>query len=270
MAYKPKYAQSKGTPAAREPVQRPEHPRNARKQMGRGMLVFFILLGLIVVPLSSLLTACFLGDILQNVGRPKPAVQAEVADMQILQNFESVVAENIAAAGDSVRPADMPEQPETVPPVTEEELPPVRKDYKIEEDTLVAPEPNQALFGKTDDRQEMAKLLHDARWLLDGQSTFFQPSQQLYEKNSFLRYYLDETIFAIAWQEEHDGCIYTFSEVKVSHPSQFRRHLAGGEYCSNMQYLTTEMAAEVNAVVASAGEFYRIRDFGAVVYQGQA
>ena len=270
MAYKPKYAQSKGTPAAREPVQRPEQPRNARKKMGRGMLVFFILLGLIVVPLSSLLTACFLGDILQNVGRPKPAVQAEVADMQILQNFESVIAENIAAAGDSVRPADMPEQPETVPPVTEEELPPVRKDYKIEEDTLVAPEPNQALFGKTDDRQEMAKLLHDARWLLDGQSTFFQPSQQLYEKNSFLRYYLDETIFAIAWQEEHDGCIYTFSEVKVSHPSQFRRHLAGGEYGSNMQYLTTEMAAEVNAVVASAGDFYRFRDFGAVVYRGEA
>ena len=270
MAYKPKYAQSKGTPAAREPVQRPEQPRNARKKMGRGMLVFFILLGLIVVPLSSLLTACFLGDILKNVGRPKPAVQAEVADMQILQNFESVIAENIVAAGDSVRPADMPEQPETVPPVTEEELPPVRKDYKIEEDTLVAPEPNQALFGKTDDRQEMAKVLHDARWLLDGQSTFFQPSQQLYEKNSFLRYYLDETIFAIAWQEEHDGCIYTFSEVKVSHPSQFRRHLAGGEYGSNMQYLTTEMAAEVNAVVASAGDFYRFRDFGAVVYRGEA
>ena len=270
MAYKPKYAQSKGTPAAREPVQRPDQPRNARKKMGRGMLVFFILLGLIVVPLSSLLTACFLGDILKNVGRPKPAVQAEVADMQILQNFDSVIAENIAAAGDSVRPADMPEQPETVPPVTEEELPPVRKDYKIEEDTLVAPEPNQALFGKTDDRQEMTKLLHDARWLLDGQSTFFQPSQQLYEKNSFLRYYLDETIFAIAWQEEHDGCIYTFSEVKVSHPSQFRRHLAGGEYGSNMQYLTTEMAAEVNAVVASAGDFYRFRDFGAVVYRGEA
>ena len=30
------------------------------------------------------------------------------------------------------------------------------------------------------------------------------------------------------------------------------------------------MAAEVNAVVASAGDFYRFRDFGAVVYQGEA
>ena len=271
MAYKPKYAQAKVTPVPKEPDQHREVP----KKMGRGMLILFILLGLIVVPASSLLTVRFMGDVLKNVGRPKPAAQTEVADMQILQNFDSVISEKITAVRNSVRPADLAEQPEEqpeeVPPATEaEEVPPVRKDYKIEEDTLVAPEPNQALFGKTDDRQAMAKVLHDARWILDGQSTFFQPNQQLYEENSFLRYYLDETIFAIAWQEEHDGCIYTFSEVKVAHPSQFRRHLAGGEYGSNMQYLTTEMAAEVNAVVASAGDFYRFRDFGAVVYRGEA
>ena len=136
--------------------------------------------------------------------------------------------------------------------------------------TLVAPEPNQDLFGSTDDPEVMARVLKDAKWLLDGQTTYFRPDLQLYEENKTVRYYLDDSIFALAWQEEYDGCIYTFSEVKVSHPSQFRRHLAGGEYGSNMQYLTTEMAAEVNAVVASAGDFYRFRDFGAVVYQGQA
>ena len=53
--------------------------------------------------------------------------------------------------------------------------------------------------------------------------------------------------------EVHDGSVYTFSEVKVSHPSQFRRHLAGGEYGSDMQYLTTEMAASVNAVRLRSG-----------------
>jgi len=77
-------------------------------------------------------------------------------------------------------------------------------------------------------------------------------------------------MFAVTWQEVHDDSVYTFSEIKVNHPSQFRRHLAGGEYGSDMQYLTTEMAETVNAVVASAGDFYRFRDFGAVVYQGQA
>ena len=216
MAYKPKYAQSKGNAVPREPEQHREPPRSEQKKMGRGMLVLFILLGLVVVPLSSFLTVRFMGDILKNVGRPKPAAQTEVADMQIQAFFDEVISENVAAARNAVRPAELaeqPEQPEEVPPVTEaEEIPPVRKEYQIAEGTLVAPEPNQALFNKTDDRQVMAKVLHDARWLLDGQSTFFQPNQQLYEKNSFLRYYLDDSIFALAWQEEHDGWYYLVEE----------------------------------------------------------
>ena len=149
------------------------------------------------------------------------------------------------------------------------EVEPVRKVYWIEEGAQVAPEPNQSLYGRTDDRAEMQKVLDDAKWLLDGQQTYFQADQELYE-DSIVQYYLDDSILAITWQEVHDGSVYTFSEIKVSHPSQFRRHLAGGEYGSDMQYLTTEMAASVNAVVASAGDFYRFRDFGAVVYEGEA
>ena len=269
MAYKPKYAQAKSSKTAPRKQEQPraEHSKEPEK-MSRKMLIFFIVLGIVIVPLSSYLTFRFLGDVWQNVGRPKAAVQAEVADMQILDFFGSVVSENVTAVRNSVRPAVLPDIPEEIPPLTEE-IPPVRKQYWIEEGTLVAPEPNQSLFGRTDDREVMAQVLHDARWLLDGQKTYFQPDQQLYA-DSIVRYYLDDSIFAITWQEVHDGSIYTFSEVKVSHPSQFRRHLAGGEYGSDMQYLTTEMAAEVNAVVASAGDFYRFRDFGAVVYQGQA
>ena len=269
MAYKPKYAQTKSSkPAPRKQELPREAVSGESRKLGRKMLILFIVLGIAIVPLSSALTFRFMKDIWQNVGRPKPAAQAEVADMQILDFFGGVVSENLSAVRNSVRPSDLPDIPEEIPPVTEE-IPPVRKQYWIEEGTLVAPEPNQSLFGRTDDREVMAQVLHDARWLLDGQKTYFQPDQQLYA-DSIVRYYLDDSIFAITWQEVHDGSIYTFSEVKVSHPSQFRRHLAGGEYGSDMQYLTTEMAAEVNAVVASAGDFYRFRDFGAVVYQGQA
>jgi len=221
-----------------------------------------------VVPVSSWLTVGLMGSIYENVGRPKQAAQAKIADMQILENFEESVSARISAVRNSMRPADLEELPEELRP-TEETLPPIRKQYWIEPDTLVAPEPDQSLFGTTTDREEMTRILHEARWLLDGQTTYFQPEQQLYE-DSVVRYYLDDSIFAITWQEVHDGSVYTFSEVKVSHPSQFRRHLAGGEYGSDMQYLTTEMAAEVNAVVASAGDFYRFRDFGAVVYKGEA
>lgn len=272
MAYKPKYAQGKSNhsqTAGQEPVQHRQEPVRKPKKMSKGMLIFFILLGIVVVPLSSVVTARFMGDIWNNVGRPKPAAQSKVADMQILEYFDQQVSEDIAAVRNSIRPAELPDLPEDVPPETEETIPPVRKQYWIEEGTLVPPKPDQSLFGRTDDPEVMAKVLKDARWLLDGQKTYFQPDRQLYE-DSIVRYYLDDSIFAITWQEVHDGSVYTFSEIKVSHPSQFRRHLAGGEYGSDMQYLTTEMAAEVNAVVASAGDFYRFRDFGAVVYKGEA
>lgn len=267
MAYKPKYAQGSSVrknTVIREPVQPPKQPKERKK----GMLILFILLGCIVVPLSSYATARLMGGIYENVGRPKQAAQAKPADMQILEKFEETVSARIFAVRSSMRPADLEELPEELRP-TEETLPPIRKQYWLEEDTLVAPEPDQSRFGETRDPDELAQVLHEARWLLDGQTTYFQPDQQLYEESS-VRYYLDDSIFAITWQEVHDGSVYTFSEVKVSHPSQFRRHLAGGEYGSDMQYLTTEMAAEVNAVVASAGDFYRFRDFGAVVYKGEA
>lgn len=266
MAYKPKYAAGKAAPqrpAAQIPEQTPVSPRQKK-----GRLILFVLLGILMIPVSCFFTYQLMGGIFDNVGRPKAAAQSKTADMQIVENFSASVSGRIQAVRNSVRPADLEELPEELRP-TEETLPPVRKQYWIEEGTLVAPEPNQSLFGRTSDREELTRVLKEAKWLLDGQTTYFQPDQQLYE-DSIVRYYLDDSIFAITWQEVHDGSVYTFSEVKVSHPSQFRRHLAGGEYGSDMQYLTTEMAAEVNAVVASAGDFYRFRDFGAVVYQGQA
>ncbi len=267
MAYKPKYAQGDSTPRKTELRREPQAPKQPEK-MKKGVLVLFILLGLVVVPASSWLTVKLMGGIYEYVGRSRQITQAKAADMQILENFEESVSARISAVRNSMRPADRVEIPQESRP-TEETLPPIRKQYWIEEDTLVAPEPDQSLFGSTTDREELTQVLKDARWLLDGQTTYFQPDQKLYE-DSVVRYYLDDSLFAITWQEVHDGSVYTFSEIKVSHPSQFRRHLAGGEYGSDMQYLTTEMAAEVNAVVASAGDFYRFRDFGAVVYRGEA
>ena len=92
MAYKPKYAQNKaGVP---QPVLREPEQRDGKTgKMGKGMLIFFILLGIVIVPLSSYLTVYFLGEIWQNVGRPKQASHAEVADMQILEFFDGAVSE---------------------------------------------------------------------------------------------------------------------------------------------------------------------------------
>ena len=257
MAYKPKYAQPKTARMPKETASRPE-----KKKMSKGILALFIVLGIFVVPASSYLTGKLLLAMVQDLGRPKAAAVKTVGDRTILEDFEARMEAQINGTRVALSNSDKPEIPEV-------EVPPVRKVYWIDEDAMVAPEPNQSLFGKSNDPAVLQKVLDDAKWLLDGQSTYFTPDGQRYS-DSTVNYYLDDSILAITWQEVHDGSVYTFSEIKVSHPSQFRRHLADGEYGSDKQYETTEMAATVNAVVASAGDFYRFRDFGAVVYKGEA
>ena len=241
-----------------EEVSRPE------KKMSKGVLILFIILGVFIIPAASFVTGKLLMAMAKDLGRPKTAAVKTVSDMELLQSFEEQMAERINGTRQALTNAEKPVIPEE-----EIEVAPVRKRYWIEADVLVAPEPDQQKFGKSNDPEVLNQLLHDARWLLDGQKTYFSPDRDRYS-DSTVNYYLDDSIFAVTWQEVHDGSVYTFSEIKVSDPSQFRRHLADGEYGSDKQYETTEMAAAVNAVVASAGDFYRFRDFGAVVYKGEA
>jgi len=235
-----------------------------RKKMSKGIFALFVVLGIVIIPAASFLTGKLLLAMAQDLGRPKAVNIAKTADLAVMADVEAFLDQQIRNTRNVLTNAEKPEIPEA-----EIQVEPVRKVYWIEEDAMVAPEPNQTLFGSTTDPAEMQKLLSDAKWLLDGQETYFDPNGTRYDAGT-VRYYLDDSIFAVTWQEVHDGSVYTFSEVKVSHPSQFRRYLADGEYGSDKQYLTTEMAATVNAVVASAGDFYRFRDFGAVVYRGEA
>ena len=60
--------------------------------------------------------------------------------------------------------------------------------------------------------------------------------------------------------------VYTCSEVKIAHPSQFRRFLSDGTFNSGKRYKATQMAASVNAITASNGDFYGYRGYGNIVY----
>ena len=269
MAYQPKYAasQRKKKDIIRKEPEPPKPSRPPEKQPGKGSRIARIVLTVILVPLCSFATWKLLGLMLENVGRPKPAVVSQTRDMTVLDDFDAFVAQKMTQADSALSLSQLGVT--DIPEATEEETRPVLQHYTIPDDALVAPEPNQSLFGRVDTPADMEPVLKKAKWLLDGQETYFQLDQEIYD-GSIIRYYLDDTILAITWQEVHDDSVYTFSEVKVADASQFRRHLAGGEYGSDMQYLTTEMAESVNAVVASAGDFYRFRNFGAVVYQGEA
>lgn len=254
MGYQPKYA-AKGRKPQKAPP--PQKPQNSKKPS-----VLFILLSIVIVPVSLYLTWNLLSGMFESFGRPKPVTQQKTLDMAIEEQVDAYVREQMESARGALLSQERPEEAPT------ETIPPVRKVYWIDEDAQVAPEPDQSLFGQTDDPASLQDILDRAAYLLDGQQLYFRTDVELFQ-NTPVRYYLDDSIFAITWKEVHEGSVYTFSEVKVSHPSQFRRHLAGGEFGSEMQYLTTEMAASVNAVVASSGDFYRFRDFGICVYEGK-
>lgn len=145
----------------------------------------------------------------------------------------------------------------------------IEKVYWLNDYDVIAPEPKQDHFGKTADPTEMETVLQEAASLLGIETFVFSPDKVL-RPGSFVTWYLDETIFAVTWQEVKDGGVYTLSEVKIAHPSQFRRFLAGGTYGYDKQFLTTQMSADVNAVVASSGDFYKYRSYGIVVQNGKA
>ena len=84
-------------------------------------------------------------------------------------------------------------------------------------------------------------------------------------KNSTVKYYLDDTLLVITWQFVMDDSVYSLSEVKIADPSQFRRFLSDGKYGSGSKYLTSEMAASVNAVVAANGDYYAMRQMGTII-----
>lgn len=143
----------------------------------------------------------------------------------------------------------------------------VKKQYWIRRDAPAAPKPNPECFGETEDPASLQWLIDEAATLLEGQELYFSVDTEILP-GSVVRYYLDDTILAITWKQVMDYSVYTFSEVKIAHPSQFRRFLAGGDFAVNQKYTTTEMAQSVNSVVASSGDFYLFRYAGIVVYDG--
>ena len=144
----------------------------------------------------------------------------------------------------------------------------IKKVYWLSDDDKVAPEPNPACYGTTDDPSSLQWLLDQAADLLEGQELYFSTETKLIPK-TVLTYYLDETILALTWKEKINNMTFTISEVKVADGSQIRRFLSGGEFGSAVQMTTSEMAKSVNAVVAVSGDFYKYRRLGVITYDGK-
>lgn len=204
-----------------------------------------ILLTLLCIA-SLLLTAALLAAIPGSVGQP--GVRAsQGGDSRVLNAYESYAANAVSDALDGVI---------SIP-----------KHYWIGDGALKAPVPSESCYGETDNPADLIPVLERAQTLLQGQSLYFSPDVEILS-GSTVRYYLDDTIFAVSWKTVMDYTVYSFAEIKIADPSQFRRFLAGGEYGSEKLYITTEMADSVNAVVASSGDYYLHRSVGVVVSDG--
>ena len=148
------------------------------------------------------------------------------------------------------------------------DMEPIRWIWELSDEDLIAPEPNPACFGTTEDPASLGWLLEEARETLGVETVVFSTDTEIME-GSEVRYYLDDSIFVVTWKQIVNRCVYSMSEVKVAHPSQFRRYVADGTYGSESLYYPSKMAATVNAVTASNGDFYMQRSWGVNIYMGQ-
>ena len=144
----------------------------------------------------------------------------------------------------------------------------VEKVYWVPEDTVVGPVPDPAAFGISADPADTAEAFARAEQRLGLEGGVWSPDRAV-APGTQVRWYYDDTIFSVTWKEGHAGACFTISEVKIAHPSQFKRYLADNAFSSAIQYRPSDMAYSVNAVTAISGDFYKNRPLGTVVYQRQ-
>lgn len=224
--------------------------RNPDRDPGSGTKVLRVITTAMGAFFSLCLIAVFCYNLVLSSGTKEAVSQQKAAGVAIMDKYDMYVNNAIADSLDGF-------------PFIE-----VEKVYWLSDHDQVAPEPDPECYGEVSSYEELLPILEQAEELLDGQTLAFTPDRPVWEGDS-IHYYYDETILVIAWKEIVDNSVYTVAEVKVAHPSQFRRFLAGGEFGSDKQYVTTEMARSVNAVLASSGDFYGYRKYGAVVYENE-
>lgn len=206
------------------------------------------LLTLVVALGCCAITAGQMGWSVLHVGNPISTVQAEVPKVDLMDQYDKYMTNGISNALEGALS--------------------IEKVYWLNDTDQIAPKPDQSKFGTAKDPRELQWLLDEAADLLDGQTMLFSTDTEILP-GSEIKYYLDDTILCITWKQGIGTAVYSFSEVKIAHASQFRRFLADGEYGSDKQYYGTDMASAVNAVTSSNGDFYKNRPYGTVIYNSE-
>ena len=99
-----------------------------------------------------------------------------------------------------------------------------KKEYKIPDSAVSAPLPDESCYGEAQSAAELQWLVDKAADILEGQPLYFSTDIEIFP-DSTIHYYLDETLLVITWKQVISHTVFTFSEVKLMHPSQFRRRV---------------------------------------------
>lgn len=202
----------------------------------------------VLAAVCAIVVVVVLGNFAMVGGSGPATVTGGVSNAAIMDKFDMYITNQVSNALDGILD--------------------IKKVYWLSDTDLVAPKPNPAGYGTAGKPEELNWLLEEAADLIGDQQMLFGPDTPVWDGEP-IRYYYDETLLVITWKEWIGRAMYTVSEIKIAHPSQFRRFLANGEFGSDKQYITTDMAKSVNSVIASSGDFYKFRHNGIVVYEGQ-
>lgn len=161
--------------------------------------------------------------------------------------------------------SDAIETPEPTPSPTPE---PIRV-YTIPENSLTGMEPDPDGYHESMDAEELSAFLQreEVQALIGGRQLVWNAEIERFPDTP-LRWYFDETILCIVWQEVEAQAVGTFSETIIADGSQLRRKISADELWSFAFETTSQFAADTNAVLAFGGDFYyHGRACGIGIYQ---
>ena len=139
----------------------------------------------------------------------------------------------------------------------------------IQENALRGMRPDPEGYHESKDPAELTAFLQreDVQNLIRDKKLLWNEAIVLYPETS-VRWYFDETILCIVWQEVEAEAVGTFSEIIIADGSQLRRKISDDELWSFAFETTTQFAADSNAVLAFGGDFYyHGRACGIGIYQ---
>jgi exopolysaccharide biosynthesis protein len=163
--------------------------------------------------------------------------------------------------------------PETTPTATPTPTPTPTPEpvyvHIIPENSLTGMEPDPEGYHESMEAEELTAFLQreEVQKLLGDRQLVWNADIERFPDTP-VRWYFDETILCIVWQEVEAQTVGTFSETIIADGSQLRRKISADELWSFAFETTSQFAADTQAVLAFGGDFYyHGRACGIGIYQ---